>query len=46
VDVKSVSSRLGHSNATITLNTYTKFMREGDERATAVMASIMDGEST
>jgi integrase len=41
VDVKTVSSRLGHSTANITLDIYAKFMREADERAAGVMANIM-----
>lgn len=41
VDVKTVSSRLGHSTTSITLDIYTKFMRKADERAAGVMASIM-----
>lgn len=41
VDIKTVSSRLGHSSIVITLDTYAKFMREADERAAGVMANIM-----
>jgi len=37
VDVKTVSSRLGHSTTKITLDIYTKFMPEADQRAAEVM---------
>lgn len=41
VDVKTVSSRLGHSSTNITLDIYAKFMPEADQRAAGVMARIM-----
>jgi hypothetical protein len=33
VDVRTVAGRLGHSNASITLNTYSHYVRSADEAA-------------
>jgi integrase len=41
VDIKTVSSRLGHSSIVITLDTYAKFMPEADQRAAGVMENIL-----
>jgi integrase len=37
VPVKVVSARLGHSNATVTLNTYAHVLAGDDERAAEIM---------
>lgn len=40
MDIKTVSSRLGHSSVVITLDTYAKFMPEADQRAAGIMADV------
>lgn len=41
VDMKTVSSRLGHSSATTTLNIYAHTLRETDQRAARKMDQIL-----
>lgn len=41
VDVKTVQARLGHSNASLTLNWYAHAVRENDEKAAALMGDLL-----
>jgi integrase len=42
VDVRTVAGRLGHRNASTTLNVYSAFLRDADEQAAAVLARLLD----
>jgi integrase len=46
VDVRTVAGRLGHRNAATTLNVYSHFVPEADQRAAEVLARLLDGEQT
>jgi integrase len=41
VDVRTVAGRLGHSNASITLNTYAHYVRSADEAAAEKMGEML-----
>jgi integrase len=41
VDVRTVAGRLGHSNASITLNTYSHYVRSADEAAAAKLKGLL-----
>ena len=41
VDVRTVAGRLGHSNASITLNTYAHYVRSADEAAAEKMGEVL-----
>lgn len=43
VDVKTVQSRLGHANASITLNWYAHALPENDERAAQLIGGLFSG---
>ena len=43
VPVKTVSGRLGHSNAATTLNVYAHFLESSDENAAQVLGDLLDG---
>jgi integrase len=43
VDVRTVAGRLGHSNASITLNTYSHYVRSADEAAAAKLEGFLGG---
>ena len=42
VDVRTVAGRLGHRNASTTLNVYAHFVVDADEEAAAVLAKLLD----
>jgi integrase len=42
VDVRTVAGRLGHRNASTTLNVYAHFVHDADEEAAAVLARLLD----
>jgi integrase len=42
VDVRTVAGRLGHRNASTTLNVYAHFVVDADEEAAAVLARLLD----
>lgn len=44
VDVKTVQTRLGHSNASLTLNWYAHAMPENDERAAELMGALLSAK--
>ncbi len=44
VDIKTVQTRMGHSNASITLNWYAHAIPENDERAAQIVGSIFDSK--
>jgi hypothetical protein len=46
VDVKTVSARVGHSSATITLSSYAHVLPSGQERAAGVMDGILKARSS
>jgi integrase len=41
LNIKAVSSRLGHSSVGITLDLYAHALREDDEKAAEIMGAIM-----
>jgi integrase len=41
LNIKAVSSRLGHANVGITLDLYAHAQREDDEKAAAIIGQIM-----
>lgn len=41
-DVKTVQTRLGHANASITLNTYAHALPENDKKAANLMANLLE----
>jgi integrase len=41
VDVRTVAGRLGHRNASTTLNVYAHFLQEADEQAASILGAIM-----
>ena len=41
VDVRTVAGRLGHRNASTTLNVYSHFLPEADRAAAEVLASLL-----
>lgn len=45
VDIKEVSSRLGHADATTTLNIYTHALKKRDEEAAEVLGELLKIES-
>jgi len=42
VDVRTEIGRLGHSNASTTLNVYAHFLQDADEQAADVMARLLN----
>ena len=42
VDVRTASGRLGHANASTTLDVYSHFVKVADERAAAAVADALD----
>lgn len=46
VDVKTVQSRMGHSNASITLNWYAHALPENDQKAAQLMGNLFNAERT
>ena len=42
VDVRTVAGRLGHRNASTTLNVYSHFLQQADEQAANVLARLLD----
>ncbi len=44
VDVRTVTGRLGHRNAATTLNVYSHFVPEADQRAAEVLAVLLERE--
>ena len=42
VDVRTVAGRLGHRNASTTLNVYAHFAHDADQEAAAVLARLLD----
>lgn len=42
VDVRTVAGRLGHRNASTTLNVYSHFLQDADEQAANVLAKLLD----
>jgi integrase len=45
VDVRTVSGRLGHANTRTTLDVYSHFLKEADEKAATVMADLLEARS-
>ena len=43
VPVNAVSARLGHSNAVVTMNTYSHLLKRAEDQASSVAASFMSG---
>jgi integrase len=41
-DVRTVAGRLGHRNASTTLNVYAHFVHDADEEAAAVLARLLE----
>lgn len=46
IDVRTVSGRLGHANASTTLDIYAQFVEQADERAADVLGRALRGERT
>ncbi len=44
VSVKTVAGRLGHANASMTLNVYSHFLQASDREAADVLGRVLDGE--
>ena len=44
IDIRTVSGRLGHSNASTTLNIYTHFLEENERKATACLENLLHRE--
>lgn len=44
VDVKTVQTRMGHSNASITLNWYAHALPENDEKAARIVGNLFDSK--
>jgi integrase len=42
VDIRTVAGRLGHRDASTTLNTYSHFIPETDQKAAAVLGKMLD----
>ena len=42
IDVRTASGRLGHANASTTLDVYAHFVKAADERAASAVASVLD----
>ena len=42
IDVRTASGRLGHANASTTLDVYAHFVRAADERAASAVAGVLD----
>ena len=42
VDVRTVAGRLGHRNASTTLNVYSHFLQQADEQAANMLAKLLD----
>jgi integrase len=42
-DLRTVSGRLGHANASTTLDIYSHFVRQADEKAASTIGSVLDG---
>jgi integrase len=45
VDVRTVAGRLGHRNASITLNVYSHFLKDADRQAAEVLAKLLDQDA-
>ncbi len=41
-DVRTVAGRLGHANASVTLNVYAQFLPQADRRAAEDLAALLD----
>src|SRR5262249_14291849 len=44
-DVRTVSGRLGHADASTTLNIYAHFMQRADREAAALVGGLLDGDA-
>ena len=44
VDIRTVSGRLGHRNASTTLNVYAHFLQNADEQAATVLEGLLDAD--
>lgn len=42
IDVRTVSGRLGHANASTTLDFYAQFLQAADERAADALGALLD----
>jgi len=42
IDIRTVSGRLGHANASITLDFYAQFLQAADERAADALGALLD----
>jgi integrase len=42
-DVRTVSGRLGHADASTTLDIYAHFVHHADERAASNIGTVLDG---
>ena len=45
IDVRTVSGRLGHANASTTLDIYAQFVEQSDEKAADALGALLDGSS-
>jgi integrase len=45
VDVRTVAGRLGHRNASTTLNVYSHFLQDADDEAAAALARLLETET-
>jgi integrase len=43
IDIRTVSGRLGHANASTTLDIYAQFVEQADERAAEVLGGVLGG---
>lgn len=43
VSVKTVAGRLGHANASMTLNVYSHFLQASDREAAEVLGRVLNG---
>lgn len=43
VSVKTVAGRLGHANASMTLNVYSHFLQASDREAAHLLGRVLDG---
>ena len=45
VPIRTVSGRLGHANASTTLNVYAHWVEESDDAAADTMSRLVDGDA-
>ena len=45
IDIRTVSGRLGHANASTTLDIYAQFVDQADEKAADALGALLDGNS-